>query len=357
MTITSRASRAVPFSVRPFCRADLPGVLELFEAAFGRPISETHYRWKLLAHDAPFDNIWLAAVGDKIIGQYACTPMRFKLRDRVVWAAHGCDVMTAPDFRRMGVLTALGTSANAAWRRGGLAFTTGLHYEGSWGSRRHYLGWRPQFPMGWRRRALRLDRLAARRRVPRPLAFALGHGYAAWNRLIRRATPGVAGLEVREVPAAGVKFDDLWQHVSPKYEATVVRDRAWVAYRYFAATWLGYRVLLAEREGDPAGYLAFRNASAADGSGVIADVFAGPGDPAATVLIAHATERLRAAGAEQVRALVPLDTAIAASFRRAGFLPAPGRFDASIVPLAASELEPLRDSSRWFTMGGDFDVV
>jgi hypothetical protein len=347
------------FHVRSYRDDDLPQILDLFEVAFGRRISAAHYRWKVLTHDAPVQSVWVAVADDRIVGQYACTPLRFKVDERIVWAAHGCDVMTAPGFRRQGVLTAVGSAANAAWRDSGIAFTTGLHYTGSWGSRRAHLGWKPQFQLRWVSKPLRLDRLVARRHaLPRALHLPLRVAGNAWNALARRRAARSDQLMVREVTAAGSEFDRIWEHVAPHYNALVVRDRAWMAYRYFEAPDYDYRAVIAERDAVPVGYIVFRTSSSASGlTGVIADLFTAPRDVAASALLIEAAALLGAAGVDHARALIAPDGPLAGAFRRAGFVQTSGTFDASIVPLAADGIRSLRNSSRWFTLGGDFDVV
>ncbi len=50
-------------------------------------------------------NVWYAEAEGRIVGQYAGTPMRIQVDGRIVPTVHTCDVMTAADFRKQGVLT------------------------------------------------------------------------------------------------------------------------------------------------------------------------------------------------------------------------------------------------------------
>lgn len=350
------------WTVRPFQLGDERELARLFGEIFARSVTEEHYRWKVLGRAVSFDTAWLAVAGDHIVGQYACTPLCFKLSGHPVTAVHVCDVMTAANFRRQGVLSAAGSAANAAWAAAGVAFTTGLHYEKSWGSRREYLGWQRMFNFVWLERPLRFDRLVARRyHLPAPLQMNLRLGgwlwNAWWDAIVKTPDPR---LTVREVTEAGPEFDELWQAIGSAYESLVVRDRAWVTYRFLRAPNLNYRILLAEREGRPAGYAAFRLSSErARSMGWVADLFTAPGDAAAVrALLRHTVSELRRAGADDARVLLSQDTWLEREFRRAGFLFARGTYDVSIVPLTRTlPLDSLYDPQRWFTMGGDFDVI
>jgi hypothetical protein len=344
------------WAVRPFQPGDEPRIVDLHNSVFPRPTTVEAYHWKLLASPCrpavPW--IWVAHAGDRIIGHYAGTPMRFLLRGQERTALHGCDVMTAADFRRQGVLTALGRAAHRAWADGGVALVTGLHY-GGWGSRRHELGWREQFPAIWLWRPLRPGAIARRR----------FHTSAA----VARALDAVAAprdrrhdgeLEIVSIGCVTDELDALWNDAGPQYEALVRRDAAWLAYRYQVAPHREYRLLAARRAGRLAGFLACRTvATGAAVHGFICDIFAGAADlQARTVLLRAAIQVLYAEGAVDIRVLVPRRHPAMRALRGAGFVRRGGAYDVAIVPLASDlPLDVLADDRRWLTMGGDFDVV
>jgi hypothetical protein len=65
---------------------------------------------------------------------------------------------------------------------------------------------------------------------------------------------------------------------------------------------------------------------------------------------------MHAAGVETARILLAPDVPLTRTIRRAGFWPARGAFDASLVALGQS-IPDLSDAARWFTMAGDYDIV
>lgn len=307
------------------------------------------------------DNAWVAEAGERIVGQYAGTPMPFKLSDARLRILHVCDVMTAPDYRRQGVLSDVGSAATAAWTESGAAFVIGLHY-GGWGSPREGLGWEPMFRLIWLWRPLAPARVLARRfRLPDPLlqpVAAAGRSWNWWwNGRLRRAATGVA---VEEVGRPGPAFDALWHSLAGAYEALIVRDRKWVTYRYAGAPGFAYRTLLARRSGRPTGYLVFRvTGDEARTTGWIVDLFVHPDDGATrAALLLSALRKMEEAGADTARVLLGEGTSLVGALYRAGFLPARGAYDASIVPLAEKMTHPaLRDPRRWFTLAGDYDAI
>ena len=324
-------------------------------------MTQSYYRWKLT--ETPLRvgvaTAWLAESDGRIVGQYAGTPMRFQHEGEIVQALHGCDVMTAPDFRGRGVLTALGTVARDAWADSGITLVTGLHY-GGWGSRRHFLGWREQFRALHLWRPIRLDRIV-RRILPLPplgsrLAAAIG---AAWMWMTTRSPePATADITVVTVSRPGPQFDTLWRRIGRDYESLVVRDRVWVTYRYADAPDGHYRIMLATRGEDPMGYIVIRVPEDRGRVGLIVDLFASAGDEVTrSKLVRAALAALDEAGAHSVRTYVSEGTSLFRELRRLGFLRWKGHFDVSIIPLErARDYASLSDPSRWFVMPGDFDV-
>jgi GNAT superfamily N-acetyltransferase len=352
------------WSIRPYRPGDEAQLVALFAQVFGRPITAEWWRWKLKGRPTPVENVWVAAaVADgRVIAQYAGIPVRLQWAGQVRDAMVSVDTMTAPDFRRRGILTALGQAAYARWTAAGVAAVLGLPNQ-QWGSRTDALGWQRLFGLGWLRYPLHVERALARAaHVPRPLARpaeALGGlGAAAW-RASRRARRQIGGdIQVQALTSATADLDALWERLAPEYGRLLVRDRAWVDWRYFRPPDLGYRVLLARSARAPAGYLAYRYAPGS-GAAYIADLFTAPtGGAAARALLGAALDDLWARGATSVRVTAAPGSALEDTLRAGGFRRAPGAFDFEVVPLdPALDLGPAVGPDDWLLSGGDFDVV
>jgi hypothetical protein len=346
--------------VRP---GDEPGVTELAAAVYQRPMSLAQYRWKVLGSSWPANapNAFVAVDGERVVGHYAGTPLRIKLGQQEILAYHGCDVMTDAAYRRHGVLTALGQAANAAWVASDAAFQYALQHAG-WGSRLAYLGWQVLFKAIWLARPLHVEDAAVRRFAwAGPAKPAIGAGgrawHAAWSAPLAAAAKGV---DVERCERPGVEYDALWDELKSHYEATLVRDRAWVAYRYTSAPGYDYRLLLARRANRPCGSLVYRLTT--DGvrtTGWIMDLFTAPGDRATRAALLRAgLDDLYRAGAGSARFLVPEGIPLERELRRFGFFTSPGHYDVSMVPAKPDQPAPaFCDPTRWLAMLGDFDSL
>jgi predicted N-acetyltransferase YhbS len=324
---------AEDWTIRPGRLADVPSILELFEATFGKPRTEDAYRWKFLDSPWPLDAppAFVAAVADRVVGHIAGTAFRIRIGGRERRAIHACDSMVAVGLRGRGIMKELTLTAHRAWADGGASLVLALPTQ-NWVKLNRRVDYRATFDLGWHWRPL-------------------------WRSLERRRPRGV---EVAAVDEPGRELDALWEAVGPHYDALLVRDRAWVAYRYAAAPGVTYRVLLARAGARPVGYLVYRVLSAGGRTtGWIADLFNAPDDRTArTALVRAAVAELRAAGAADARIYAARGTALARGLARAGFVPRKGAYDVRVAPLAADvPWDAVSDPRRFFVMGGDFDVL
>ena len=349
-----------PWTIRPYRAGDETALVSLFARVFGRSISEAHWRWKLAGSSASVPTVFLGvtpdpAGGDHPVFHYAGIPVRYRGPDGEVTGMIAVDAMTDPEFRRRGLLTAVSRQVHDCWRDAGISFVIGLP-NNQWGSRTRALGWRELFPLTWRVRPLRLDAIIARR-FGRPLgllAAPFGHAWSGYWRWKAGSDPMV---RIRRVVSAEA-FDDLWrsleQHRGPCTTYSIIRDRAWIEWRYLSAPDAKYVVWLAERADAPVGYCVSRLHDAGGRLvGYLAESAAVSND--ATVqemLLATAASALYDDGAELVASLAVPGTAADAALWRAGFLFSWGSFSVQMVPLQSDALLPFSE-----VCGGDFDVV
>ena len=309
----------------------------------------------MLSRPSRAPTAWVAEADGRIVGTYCGTPIGLRLCGTSTEGIHGSHAMTAPEYRRQGILTRLASAAQAGWSEAGYRLQIGVPW-GTWGSRRAALGWLPVTQLVWLDRWLAPERALARRlRVPTALTERLH----LW-RWLRPSPPPAGDVQVRELARAEPALDCLWSRLAPAWEHAVVREAAWLDWRYLQAPAADYRILLAERGPEPVGYLALRIQRQPGGGvrGWIVDLLAAPGDAAARrSLLAAALSRFETGGVERAAALVPADSGWRQELAEAGFVGGQGG-DFAVVPLDPTlPVESVLRADRWLVMGGDFDVV
>lgn len=353
----SSPGRSGPFTIRPYRPGDEQVLVELWEEVFGRPMTEEHWRWKLKHLPSPVENVGLAVTeDDRPVFQIGGIPCRFSLPGREATVMVAVDAMTAPPYRRRGLLARVGQHTWEQWRSAGIPLVLGLPNEQY---NRAVLQWQPLFPLAWMIRPLRPERLLARRLKLSALSGA-GILGTLWNGVWDGWNRGSARVAVRELEQAGPEIDRLWRNVCGAFDFSMIRDRAWLNWRYFAAPHYQYRVVLAEREEQPVGYAVYR---LEQGTGrrfaFIPEVFHDPGDGEGLLaLISEVLRRVRAEGAEAAVTLAVPNTVLHRAFRRAGFLFSWGSFSVECALFDHSlTMGLLRRPEAWHITGGDFDVV
>ncbi len=341
--------------IRPYRPGDEHGLVELFARSFGRSTTEEQWAWKLKSQPTPVENVWLALSADKPVFQYAGIPTRFWLSQGHATAMVSVDTMTAPEFRRRGLLTKVARRVYTAWRDAGIAFVIGLPNQ-QWGSRTEALGWRALFPLQWLARPLRPEAILARR-LKMPALAQVRLPAAAWNRFLRARVRRDERVRTSAVGYADAVFDQLWERCRSGWSFSTIRDRAWVNWRFLESPSRRYVVTLARDVEGPSGY----SAHYLTGTGThayLAELFVADEDSATReTLLCDMMESVLAAGAEAVFTLAIPGTPLYNCLRRAGFLTR-REFTVQVVPLNVSvPFERMLDPGQWNLSGADFDVI
>jgi hypothetical protein len=350
----------LPWRCRPARPGDEVPVARLFEQVFGRRTSPAERTWKL-GRSHGVANVWLGVdAGDRPVCHYAGIPRRLSLASGERDAMVAVDAMTAPAFRRQGLLTAVATRAHEAWRDAGIACVLGLPNE-QWGSRTTALCWEPLCELRWTIRPLRPEALMARRTHFPGLARLTAIG-AAWNAAWDAGAPSTGGVEIVARDATGPT--DAMEPPPGGDTAgarfLLRRDREWLAHRYGDAPDGSYTVVAAREHGQVLGWAACRTREL-DGRrvGAIAEFgFPAGRDEVGDRLLSDATRRLRTAGADMAFTLAVPGSVEHRLLRRRGFVFSWGAFDVRVVRLDPTlSIDALRCGGERVLAGGDFDVI
>lgn len=346
-----------PPGIRAYGAGDEHALVRLLGGRVAHDVALEHWRWKLMHWPSNVANVWLAAANGKAVFHYGGIPLRYRLNGSGGTAMISVDAMTAPEFRRRGLLTRGTKQAFAEWKARGIAFTLGLPNE-QWGSRIAAAGWQRLFPLQWLVRPLRPEAFAARR-FGMPWLRRATFVSDLFGRLMRNRLHSDPRIELREIAQADGSLDRLWDRCRSDAMFSAVRDSAWVQWRFLSSPTRKYRVVLARRGGDAAGYYASHvGATSGKASALLAELVAPANDTAVQeTLLAHAIASSYAAGADILATLAVRGGNLHQLLRRAGFFRGPA-FGVHIVPFAADlSMDQLANPRNWYLSGADFDVV
>jgi hypothetical protein len=344
-------------SIRAYQEGDEHDLVRLLGGAFSRDAGLEHWRWKLMHWPSKAVNVWLAKADGSAVFHYGGIPLRYSLDGHIGTAMISVDAMTAPEFRRRGLLTRGTSRAFAEWKAQGVAFTLGLPNE-RWGSRTAVAGWQKLFPLEWLVRPLRPEVFAARR-FGLPWLRHATIITRLWRRLLRNRLRRDPQIEFKRITHSNECFDRIWDRCRSDAKFSAVRDSAWVQWRFLSSPTRRYDVMLAQRGFEAVGYCASYISQTQDKTSAFLAELVGPDSDTALQdsLLAEVIANSYAAGADILAGLAVPGTTLHKALRRAGFLRGPA-FSVHIVPFASDlSMDLLRNPENWHLSGADFDVV
>ncbi len=241
-------------------------------------------------------------------GFYGNIPLHIKVGDRVVRGAQAVDAMVAPEARRHGVFVRLAQETFRDMDAAGVELDYVFPSPAARAGFVERLGWTtvgavPRYTLVLSPSAL----TPAGKRAGFPRQQYVWLFAAALIRLSRlRSDPARAGQPgapiVREVAGFDARFDRLWDEAAADFPIAVVRDAAYLNWRYAMHPTLRYHILAAEQNGRVMGFAVlsprdFERSRAL----ALAELLSAPGAlDAGMALLAAAAVHARRLGAAQV---------------------------------------------------------
>jgi hypothetical protein len=336
-------------TVRPYRPGDEASILALFNGVFGegdaRFETRTLEQWRWLYRDNPAGTQIVVSVEDDgtVVGHYACLPARARVDGEVVVAGQGIDSMVRADYR------------SGLKREGAFVRTARGYFEhfGHWPICAFGYGFpnRQAYPIG--------VRLVGYKPVFRPLPTLYRNFFEEGDddAVGRETSADAARLDVVEVDRFGAVADELWTRLAPDFPFALVRDAAYLDWRYAACPWLGYRrYVVRERGGRVRALFVARANWQRQPIGALVDFLGAPDDAAAVGLALRTTTRLaREAGQARVEAWFPERSPWFRHALGSGFRSEPCQYVLCVMLYRERpDLEWVRE--RWYYTIGDSDV-
>ncbi len=339
---------------------------EMYNEVFRSGRSLEEWRWKFQRN--PFPELTMIRKlmrGDRMIGHCGSLPGEFKVGGRRLYGGQIVDHLIRPPFQRQKNVTFLNRELSLrmknAFIRHGIAFGFGFPNELSYPIFMKYLEeaedvmevpiWRkrlgsPALPGAWGGGGLRRLVRAIRSRGVGVLG---GRG--------RREGPGPGGdFEIRELADADPRHDALWEACSREIGIACVRDRRYVAWRFFDKPGRPYAFRLLEKKGTPAGYVVTSILEGETRFGYIMDILWRPGEDILGTLLDRTMAQMERDEIDMVECLAVRDSPLARALEGLGFRAEP-RGVKMIVLLLEIPLDRAYffDPGNWHITLGDMD--
>ena len=349
--------------VRESTAADRDAIFALRVAVYGTPFDEKEWHWKFEQHSGNPAKVYVAEADGTIVGLRAFVVERLKVFDRGWLTGLGVDIMVHPDYRRYGVATQVANEAAADMEGAGIPILVGFPNEAAFKVyTRRRSNWRHVCSIPFLVKPLNFDSILAKYIKGRLLrAMVKAPAQLAWNTIFRGKARKAQGFEVRWSDDFDERFDDLWEEVREQQGILLVRDRAFLNWRFREKPDTPCSVLVAEREGELLGYIVLWEGRMFDLKvGFILDMLT-VNDTVAEALVSQGIQYFKKRGVDAAGCLMLPHTSYFKILRRAGFAVAPRvllhkefYFGVQVSPtLLANEI--VDRPENWFLTFADLD--
>jgi GNAT superfamily N-acetyltransferase len=117
--------------IRPYISGDEEAICDLFHLTFGQSLDMAAWRWRFQENPYGGPLIELMWDGNKLVGQYAVSPLDMSIDGETYSCALSLDTMTHPDYGGRGIFTRLATSLYDRISGSGYALVWGFPNENS----------------------------------------------------------------------------------------------------------------------------------------------------------------------------------------------------------------------------------
>jgi len=198
----------------------------------------------------------------RLVGQVATVPVRVRLLGKIRIASLSLDPVIDPTYQGPGVLVGLLRDVCALSAEDGIAFTYGFPSEASYWTFVNRAGFRNVGSVPLLVRPLNPERLAMKTTGSAVVAKTASIARRVWR--TPAPVPGQVappGLEVAEVRCFDSSFAVFWDRVQHRLPVMVVRDPAYLNWRFLDVPSRKYITFAARSEGEIRGFTVLRVAA------------------------------------------------------------------------------------------------
>lgn len=339
-----------------FEKGDEEGLTRFSREVSGKVFPPSYWTWKYLENPAGEATVSLALDDNKIVGRFGIFPTRVKVGSEEIISGQIIETEILEDYRKLGLIYTLGRYAHEEFIRQGRGKTIiGFGTEISSRLATRFSGYSMVGPV---RKMVK---------VLNPLHyFGSKFGTAYVSDLLENITKRYIHWKkgklwnnnhVSEVLQFDHRFDDLWQRAA-KGKVTIIRDPAYLTWRYKKCPAVNYKVYAVEKDNILGGYI-ITYVIKKDGllRGNIADFLVQPGvADCAEALLGEALRCFYDQGAVTVTTWCPKGSFMYPFFQKMNFVERP-TYNYLVAKSLSGDIpqELLNDENNWYYMIGDSD--
>jgi len=253
---------------RPYNTGDEEGIVHLLELVFdGWPHFNLscspldHWKWKYLEAHNGLINIYVAEHDSLIVGSESRVPLRAKVGQEILDCEQRCDLVVHPDHRRRGIFKKIHTKLNESSLKSGVKFSYAIEGNPIVINHMKKIG-----VQTFNNKAKNLywindiDKFLKQyeKSFLYKIVLILYKLMSKIKHLRLNYSMGKKSLIIKDIHKFDERFDDFWLEVSKDYDYILIRDRAYLNWRYCDPRGGLYTIKVAEELGKILGYVVLR---------------------------------------------------------------------------------------------------
>lgn len=350
------------FSIGPLEAGDPEGISALITRMSDdsgsrlRDKSPAYYRWMYLENPAGHAVVYSARQDGRIVASFAIAPKLFVVDGRRVLVGKTMDMFTEPELQGRGLIKRCTTAAFEGALAAGMKGWYVTPSVNSYPIFTERWGYREPFELTFRVAVLDPEPVLRAFGVPRAPARWLGKPFRGLADILRRGGSRIPRhCSIETLDRFGEEVDGLWRRILPAHRVAIVRDAAYLNWRYTSNPG-DYTALALRERGTLAGVVVLTTTRRR--GVVVGEVvdFLCPVDDGRTLrlLIGAATQYFREHDAALVQAWSIVGTRLDKRLRRAGLPLRRGRVKFLLSPGADPTMS---DPEAWLLTQGDGNDV
>jgi predicted N-acetyltransferase YhbS len=306
----------------------------------------------------------------KILGLVWFIPLRIQVGSEVILGSQSLYALVHPDHRGKGIFSTLVPFCYHAMKRMGVQFSYGLPNQKSYPPFINRLGWEHIGAARLWLRPINTRRLVSRRFGKGFFPWGLSAiGHLAGNLILSQKPINADNdqLTITKVSPLDPLFDEFWQQVRAKYSIMLVRDTAFLNWRYAKIPDREYQLLAAIHHGKMLAYIVLREVLIQGIScGMIVDFLVAPtsqGFVGGEILVRETLTLFQSHDLDLVGCMMLPGVEETKILSRQGLILCPSWLQPQPIPviLQADRLSPkwyrLSQINNWFLTMGDHDAA
>ncbi len=349
------------WEVRDGNEEDMEAILSLRKLVFGDEerdkLDPRFWKWEFVENPHGHPLIYIVAEGEKIIGHFADLARRFSVKGKEVIGTLSLDLMVHPDYRRKGIFEEMAKYGIQRVKSEDRLFMTSypIRKETIQGFKK--MGWDEVIELPVLVYPIKFSGIVNRYLHFLPLSILVaGMVRFFYTFLFRKKGEGeFKEIEIEEIVQLDDQFEPFLRKALSLYPIMGMRDRNYMAWRYFQHPTRTYTIYRAMKGTEMRGFIVLRKVNLLEfNSAVIVDLLALDED-IVIALVKKGILQSQREGIDLLGFMVPKFHPYYNILRHYGFLPSLKKF---IFMICSHEKgEDLFDPKGWYVNWGDTDVI